>query len=187
MEPAAGTVAGGLDVQGPGQGVHLDAGSALPPPAGRLGGEPSGVREQLGDGDVADRGRGDVLGQRIVEVEQALVAQPHHQHGDHGLGDRADAVLGGGGGGGALGFAPGAEPDRLAVAQHHGGQRGHPRLGLLDGHATQQRASRTLQNRRHPAALPESVSRLETADTLPGIVQGLPSPGYARAAGEYRP
>ena len=51
------------------------------------------VREQLADGAVAERRAGQVPVERVVEVQQALVAQPHHQDGGDRLADGAEPVL----------------------------------------------------------------------------------------------
>ena len=78
-----------------------------------------------------------VLLQRIVQIEQTLVAQPQHQDGREGLGDRADAVLGVGVRPMPVDRAARARPDQLPVALHGGDERGRAPLGLGDGDAMQ--------------------------------------------------
>ena len=55
------------------------AGHALPPAAGALRRGAGEVGEQLPDGAVAERRAGQVPVERVVEVQPALVAQPHHE------------------------------------------------------------------------------------------------------------
>ena len=53
--------------------------------AGRLRAQPRTVAKQLSDGHLPRAGAGKVLLQRIVQIEQTLVAQPQHQDGRKGL------------------------------------------------------------------------------------------------------
>ncbi len=99
------------------------------------------MREQLGDGGTVGGGARQVAPQRVGEVEQALVPQPQYEHGDEGLGDRADPVLDVGGRRVTVDHAAGAAPDQSPVPEHTGDHRGGAALGLGDGQAVQQRAA----------------------------------------------
>src|SRR5690606_13402233 len=90
VEPATRTV---LELVRAEAGVQFGPGAArgaLPPRAGGFGGESAGVGEQLGDGEAPELGAGNVLVERVVQVESTFVAQPHDDGGDERLGDRPD-------------------------------------------------------------------------------------------------
>jgi hypothetical protein len=106
------------------------------------------VRQQLGDRGARRLARVQVLAQRIGEVQAALVAQPHDQHRDERLGQRADAVLGVAVRLVPLQHAPGPEPGLAAVAYHRRGQRRRPALGLADGDPMRQCTARGRQQPR---------------------------------------
>lgn len=65
----------------------------LPPGCGRLGSQSRTVTEQLKDGDTADTRTRQMLLQRVVEIQQTLVAQPQDQHCGEGLGEGSDPEL----------------------------------------------------------------------------------------------
>jgi hypothetical protein len=152
---AAGPVAQLLGAD-PGQQVAgVDAGGAFPPGGGGFGGQPAGVRQQLGDRQVAALDAGQVLADGVGEVEQSFLAQAHDDDGDHALGDGPEAVLGLGRGGAAVGAvgsggaaAPGL-PGHLPVPYDGGDDRRDAGLALLDGQAAHQRACRHLSDLRH--------------------------------------
>jgi hypothetical protein len=106
------------------------------------------VRQQLGDRRARRLARVHVLAQRVGEVQAALVAQPHDQHRDERLGQRADTVLGIAVGLVAVDHAPGPEPGLAAVSYHRRGQRRRPALGLADGDPVRQRTPRGRQQPR---------------------------------------
>ncbi len=97
------------------------------------------MREQLPDGHLRDLRRAADLGQRQVVLERigqaelAGVTQPQHRHGDEGLGDGPGPVLGVRIGSPAVGAAPAAGPDQLAVAGEARGDRGQPLRRLIAG------------------------------------------------------
>ncbi|GAA3164154.1 hypothetical protein GCM10020001_106250 [Nonomuraea salmonea] len=149
VEAAAGTVLELWPAEAVEQVVGGDAGGALPPVGGRLGGQAGGVGHQLADGQVADLGAGQVPLEGVVEVEDAFVAQPHDDDGDHALGDGSDAVLGGGRRLLVADAASAAEPCGPPVADDRRRQRRHPALGLFDGQPAQQGARRRLSHLTH--------------------------------------
>jgi hypothetical protein len=53
-----------------------------------------GVGEQSPEAQLAMCGQLKVLGDRLIEIDEAGVARLQHQHGGEGLGDRADAEAG---------------------------------------------------------------------------------------------
>jgi hypothetical protein len=81
-----------------------------------------------------------VLAERIGQIQPALVPQPHNQHGDERLGQRADPVLGVAVRLVAVQHAAGPAPGQQAVPHHRAGQRRRPARGLPDGDAVHQRA-----------------------------------------------
>jgi hypothetical protein len=97
------------------------------------------VRQQLGDGRAGGRARFEVLAQRVGEVQAALVAQPHDEHGDERLGQRADPVLGAAVRLVPLEHAPGAAPGLAAIPGHRADQGRRPALGLADGYPVEER------------------------------------------------
>ena len=123
-------------------------GAPLPPRPRGLRGQAGGVRQQLGDRRARRLARVHVLAQRVGEVQAALVAQPHDQHRDERLGQRADAVLGIAVRLVAVDHAPGPEPGLAAVSYHRRGQRRRPALGLADGDPVRQRTPRSRQQPR---------------------------------------
>jgi hypothetical protein len=76
VEPSSGAVAHRGLVERAGQVRPWPARRPLPPRAGRLGGEPRRVGQQLGDGPVAHRGPWQVRLKRVGQVQPALVPQP---------------------------------------------------------------------------------------------------------------
>ena len=102
------------------------------PPRRRPGGE------QLADRAVAERGAGQVPVERVVEVQQALVPQPHHDDGGDRLADRAEPVLDVGV---RLGHsAATGRPGEPAVPDHPGDQARCLPLALRTGGARQEGA-----------------------------------------------
>ena len=75
------------------QVVDRRAAQALPDVADRLALQAGQVREHPAHGQVRVPGARQVLVEGVVEVEQAVVAALHDQHGGEGLGDRADPEL----------------------------------------------------------------------------------------------
>lgn len=98
--------------------------------------------EELGDGRLTRASAGQMLLQRVPQVQQALVAQPHHQDGSEGLGDGPDPVLHVLVRSVTVHRGPGPVPDGSAAPHHGGDQRGRPALGLGDGDPVQQGAAR---------------------------------------------
>jgi hypothetical protein len=111
----------------------------FPPAAGALRRDSGQVREQLPDGAVPERGAREMRVQRVVEVQPALVAQPHHGDGGDGLADRPEPVLHVGVRLGHL--APAGRPGQPAVAHDPGDQAGRAALPLRAGGARQEQAS----------------------------------------------
>ena len=94
--------------------------------------------EQLADGAVAERRAGQVPVERVVEVQPALVAQPHHHDGGDRLADRPEPVLDVGV---RLGHLAPARPTRPARRR---GRRPATRLGARPSRWTRAvRARRT--------------------------------------------
>ena len=123
-------------------------GAPFPPRPRGLRGQASGVREQLGDRRARRLARVQVLAQRVGQVQAALIAQPHDQHRDKRLGQRADAELGVAVGLVPSQHAPGPEPGLAAVPDHRRGQQRRPALGLADGDPVRQRPARGRQQPR---------------------------------------
>jgi hypothetical protein len=76
------------------QFVHIAAGVAFPPRPVRFALQPGDVPEQLAQGDTTDRGARQMPVEQVVEGEETLVTQLHHQRRGDRLGDRAEPVLG---------------------------------------------------------------------------------------------
>ena len=114
----------------------------LPPRSIGLGLQSGGVREKLGNGDVAERGVVDVPPEGVVQVEQTLVAHPQHLHRHEGLGDRPDAVLRLDGRrrtpGAPIERAHCVGPDQVTAAHESGDDGGQPTLRLLDCQAVRE-------------------------------------------------
>lgn len=137
---ASGSVLEGLLAQHLGQPGPQFGGGTLPPLARGLGRQSARVGEQLGHGHLVGAGPGQVPAQRVREVQQALVAQPHHQNGREGLGDRPDPVLHVPVRAVALDRGPGALPEHLPTARDGRHQGRCAPLALRDGEAVPQRA-----------------------------------------------
>src|SRR6185312_541528 len=73
--------------------------------------------EQPRDGDLAVRGHRQMPADRVVQIEQAVVAALHHQHGGERLGDRADAEPG-------VGVGADLERPQWTVGAVHGDRHG---------------------------------------------------------------
>ncbi len=82
-----------------------------------------------------------MLLQRIREIEQTLVAQPHHQNGGEGLGDGPDPVLHALVRSVPVHRGPRPVPDGLTVPYDGGDQGGSPSFGLRDSDPVQQGAA----------------------------------------------
>ena len=93
VEPGARRRHPAAAVVGPGQGREVASPRALPPRAAGLALHPRRVRERVADRHVAVADVAQVRGERVVEVEQTLVAGLDDQDGRHRLGDRTDPVL----------------------------------------------------------------------------------------------
>jgi hypothetical protein len=76
------------------QGGRVRRDQRVPHVAVRFALEAGRVREHPADGGVAVRGHVQVLADRVVEVEQPVVARLHHERGGERLGDRADPEAG---------------------------------------------------------------------------------------------
>lgn len=119
------------------------AGRPLPPGGGCFGAQPRAVAQQLKDGRPARPCAGEVLLQRIVQVDQALVPQPQNQNGRERLGDRTDPVLRIGVGSMPLDARTRPTPGRTPLSPHRGHQGRRAAVPLRDGDAVQQGASGT--------------------------------------------
>nr|BFE75827.1 hypothetical protein GCM10020092_091280 [Actinoplanes digitatis] len=108
----------------------------VPHVAVRLALEARGVRQQPPDGRAAVRGHVQVRRDRVVQVQQAVVAGLHDQYGGERLGDRADpepAVrvqrMPG-----VARVADGAGPEAAVGAVQRDRERGNPGVGLHPAH-----------------------------------------------------
>ena len=70
------------------------AGRAFPPQPVRLALQTGAVAQQLAQAHPVQPGPGQVVGERVVQAEPALVAQAEHERRGQGLGDGTDPVLG---------------------------------------------------------------------------------------------
>jgi hypothetical protein len=138
VEPLAGAVLDHVLVQVVEERGPVAADTALPPRPRRLGRQTTRVRQQLRDRQVPEGRPRHVLVERVVQVQPALVAQPHHQHRDERLGDRPDAVLRVGRRCGAADVAPAAGPQHVAAAHDGGDQRRRAVLRLFGGETAEQ-------------------------------------------------
>ena len=99
----------------------------LPPRPDGLALHPRDVGQQRADRRGAVPGLGHVLGDRVVEVEQSVVAALQDEHRGERLGDRADPELRVGGGRRA--GVP--RPGQGSLVEHAGDERGQPAVGLV--------------------------------------------------------
>ncbi len=116
---------------------------ALPPGSRCLRPQPRAVAQQLKDGHVAHARPGQVLLQRVGQIDQALVAQPQDQDGREGLGDRADPVLRVGVRTMVLDTRTRPAPGRTPLPAHRGHQRRRPPVPLRHGDAVRQSTTGT--------------------------------------------
>ncbi len=172
--------------------VERAARRALPPAARALRDGAGEVRQQLPDGAVAQRRARQVLLQRVVERQPALVAQSHHDGRGNRLADRPEPVL-------HVGVrlrhvaAPG-RPGEPAVAHHAGDQAGRAAVALRAGGAGQEPAGGGRQDGRHGRTVVSRprggpVSRRGRAPALAAGRRGWPAARTTPwpAAGRRRP
>ena len=137
-----------------------DAVAAFPPRPFGLGVQAAGVVEQRGHRHAAHgvAELGQVVGHRVVEVDESFGDELQHSHGDEGLGQRPDPVRGVGRGEcrarSTVEVPDGVRPRDVAVAQQCARDRRRPVFALL----LQERGVKSLRDV-HRAIQPAAAAR----------------------------